>query len=96
MRNDIAKVPYIGVEFERHRSRRIIKLLAVLLALVLIMAIVSNVVWKIKYDEATDGENEYESIPAVVHRIQDKDNYVGKRRKCAKTLKTTISHGVNG
>ena len=96
MRNDIAKVPYIGVEFERCRSRRIIKLLAVLLALVIILAIVSNVIWKIKYDEVTDGESGYENPPTVIHRIQDKDNFVRKRRKCAKTLKTTISHGVSG
>ena len=96
MRNDIAKVPYIGVEFERCRSRRIIRLLAVLLTLVIIMAIVSNVIWKIKYDEVTDGESGYKNPPTVIHRIQDKDNNVGKRKKCAKTLRTTIYRGVSG
>lgn len=98
MKNDIAKVPYIGVEYERFRYRRIIKLLAAFLAIAVFCGVVSNLAWKIKLDKATEGDSMYKEVPEVICIVSSTDNAVirKKNRRCGKTLMNLTFHAVSG
>lgn len=97
MKNDIARVPYIGVEFERYRSKRIIRLLAVFLAVAVFGVVISNAAWKIIYDKATRGEGIREEAPAIIYSIQNGLNPItGRKMRCGKVLKNMSYHGVSG